>query len=212
MVRPGDNREAGAGGRSHLRVSDADREQVIDRLKAAFVHGLLAKDEFDLRIGQVLASRTYADLAARSADIPAGPIRAQPPELARKSDNVPSPKTIARVTAAGASASMVFIGAELIADGGNPAVGSVVVSLTGFLVAALIAGLLTFMSRVFEKNSNKQPSQGPPPSARGEVAQRLASADSNHDSNSSYQRRGEMMIGDRPRLSHDSCQLGVCPA
>jgi len=212
MVRPGDKMEAGAGGRSHLRVSDTDREQVIDRLKAAFVHGLLAKDEFDLRIGQVLASRTYADLAALTAGIPAGPIRAQPPELARKSDNVPSPKTIARVTAAGASASMVFIGAELIAHGGNPAVGSVVVSLTGFLVAALIAGLLTFMSRVFEKSSSKQPSQGSPPSASGEVAQRLASADSNHDSNGSHQRRAEMMIGGRPRLSHDSCELGACPA
>ena len=48
------------GGRSHLRASHTDREQVIDRLKAAFVHGRLAKDEFDLRVGQVLASRTYA--------------------------------------------------------------------------------------------------------------------------------------------------------
>jgi len=52
----------GAGGRSYLRASHADREQVIDLLKAAFVQGRLAKDEFDLRVGRVLASRTYADL------------------------------------------------------------------------------------------------------------------------------------------------------
>jgi DUF1707 SHOCT-like domain len=48
----------GAGGRSYLRASHADREQVIDVLKAAFVQGRLAKDEFDLRVGRVLASRT----------------------------------------------------------------------------------------------------------------------------------------------------------
>ena len=33
--------------------------------------GLLTKDEFDLRVGQALASRTYADLGALTADIPA---------------------------------------------------------------------------------------------------------------------------------------------
>ena len=38
-----------AAGRGHLRVSHADREQAIDTLKAAFVRGILGKDEFDLR-------------------------------------------------------------------------------------------------------------------------------------------------------------------
>jgi hypothetical protein len=70
---PGDQIGAGAGGRRHLRASRADREQVIAVLKAAFVQGRLAKDEFDLRVGQVLASRTYADMAVLTADIPAGP-------------------------------------------------------------------------------------------------------------------------------------------
>ena len=65
-VGPGDEAAAGAGGHSHLRASHADREQAIDVLKAAFVQGRLAKDEFDLRVGQVLASRTYADLAPSS--------------------------------------------------------------------------------------------------------------------------------------------------
>jgi fermentation-respiration switch protein FrsA (DUF1100 family) len=51
-----------AGGLGRLRTSRADREQVIDVLKAAFVQGRLAKDEFDARVGQVLASRTYAEL------------------------------------------------------------------------------------------------------------------------------------------------------
>ena len=62
-------RRAGAGDHSPLRASRADREQVIDALKAAFVDGRLAKDEFDLRVGRVLAA--HADLDALTADIPA---------------------------------------------------------------------------------------------------------------------------------------------
>ena len=80
-VGPGGDPAAGAGGRGHLRASRADRDQVIDVLKAAFVQGRLTKDEFDLRVGQVLASRTYADLGALTADIPAGLVSAQPPTV-----------------------------------------------------------------------------------------------------------------------------------
>jgi hypothetical protein len=57
---------------SRLRASDADREQVIGVLKAAFGQGRLTKDEFDTRVGHAFTSRTYADLAALTADIPPG--------------------------------------------------------------------------------------------------------------------------------------------
>src|SRR5215831_9156742 len=80
MAGPGGEIVAGAGGRGHLRASHADREQVIGTLKAAFVQGMLAKDEFDLRVGQALASRTYADLTALTADLPAGLTAAKPPQ------------------------------------------------------------------------------------------------------------------------------------
>jgi Domain of unknown function (DUF1707) len=83
MVGPGGEIAAGAGGHSHLRASHADRERVIDMLKAAFVQGRLAQDEFDLRVGQVLASRTYADLDALTADIPAGLATSPPPAPAQ---------------------------------------------------------------------------------------------------------------------------------
>ncbi len=62
-----------AAGRGHMRASQADREQVIDTLKAAFVQGRLTKDELDQRAGQAFASKTYAELAALYADLPAGP-------------------------------------------------------------------------------------------------------------------------------------------
>jgi hypothetical protein len=79
MTGPGDEKAAATAGRGHLRASRVDREQTIDALKAAFVQGRLTKDEFDARIGQTLASRTYAELATVTADIPAELARAQPP-------------------------------------------------------------------------------------------------------------------------------------
>ena len=61
-----------------LMASDADREQVIDVLTAAFAQGRLTKQELDLRAGQAFAARTYAELAALTADLPAGQTRTQP--------------------------------------------------------------------------------------------------------------------------------------
>jgi len=89
MAGPGDEIAAEAGGRGHLRASHADRDQVIGTLKAAFVQGMLAKDEFDLRVDQALASRTYAELAALTTDIPAGLITAKPPTPARAQGEQP---------------------------------------------------------------------------------------------------------------------------
>ena len=58
-------------GHGRLRASDADREQVIDTLKAAFVQGWLTRDQLTVRTGQALRSRTYADLAAATDGLPA---------------------------------------------------------------------------------------------------------------------------------------------
>jgi DNA-binding beta-propeller fold protein YncE len=69
---PGDEKAAGRPGRGHLRASDADRERVIAAVKAAFIQGRLTKDEFDSRVGRALGSRTCAELARLTADLPAG--------------------------------------------------------------------------------------------------------------------------------------------
>jgi Domain of unknown function (DUF1707) len=83
MAGPGAERAALAIGRGHLRASHADRDQMIDALKAAFVQGRLTKDEFDARVAQTLVSRTYAELATVTIGIPAAaPARAQPPRTA----------------------------------------------------------------------------------------------------------------------------------
>ena len=57
-----------------MLAATADRERTIDVLKAAFGEGRLSKEEFDSRSARVLAARTYADLTAIVADLPAGPV------------------------------------------------------------------------------------------------------------------------------------------
>jgi len=79
MAEPGNETRAAAVDRGHLRASHADREQIIVMLKAAFVQGRLTKDELDARAGQAFAARTYAELAAITADLPVGLIAAPPP-------------------------------------------------------------------------------------------------------------------------------------
>jgi hypothetical protein len=74
-VRPEPGAQAAA---ASPRASRADRERVIDLLKAAFVQDRLGRDEFDARVGQALTSRTYAELAAVHADLPAELIGALP--------------------------------------------------------------------------------------------------------------------------------------
>jgi hypothetical protein len=71
-MSPGSEHQGGAaaGGWGGFRASHADRDHVIDMLKAAFVQGRLSKDEFDLRVSQAFGSRTWAGLDALTRDIP----------------------------------------------------------------------------------------------------------------------------------------------
>jgi hypothetical protein len=64
-IGPWDPQAAAASG--HIRASDADRDRVVDALKAAYVYGLLTREELATRTGQALAARTYADLTAVTA-------------------------------------------------------------------------------------------------------------------------------------------------
>jgi hypothetical protein len=59
--------------RANLRASDADREQIAERLRHATVEGRLLAEELEHRLGTVFAARTYGELDAVVADLPAGP-------------------------------------------------------------------------------------------------------------------------------------------
>lgn len=62
-----------AAARARLRASDADRERAIEALKAAFTGGRLTRDELDVRLDRALLARTYAEVAAATAGMPARP-------------------------------------------------------------------------------------------------------------------------------------------
>jgi Domain of unknown function (DUF1707) len=122
MAWPENEKAAVAADRGHLRASYADREQIVGTLKAAFVQGRLAKDEFDTRIGRALTSRTYAELAAVTADLPA----ARPPRQ-------PPPRQVSNAARWGTSGlftpallAVAFALAPLHGDGGYEAAGFVI--------------------------------------------------------------------------------------
>jgi hypothetical protein len=54
-------------GGDQFRAGHADREQVIEALKAAFTQGRLTEEELDARTGQALTARTYVELGAVAA-------------------------------------------------------------------------------------------------------------------------------------------------
>ncbi len=56
--------------RGTLRASDADRDQIIDRLRKASAEGRLAVRELEHRVATALRARTFAELDATVSDLP----------------------------------------------------------------------------------------------------------------------------------------------
>jgi Domain of unknown function (DUF1707)/Domain of unknown function (DUF4190) len=65
-------------GYGHMRSCLADRERAVELLKVAFAEGRLDQDELVARVGDAYRSRTYAELAALTADLPAAHGTASP--------------------------------------------------------------------------------------------------------------------------------------
>jgi hypothetical protein len=59
-----------------MLAADTDRERAVDIVKAGFAEGRLTRDEHDERVTKLNAARTYGELAALTADLPAGPLGA----------------------------------------------------------------------------------------------------------------------------------------
>ena len=53
-----------------LRAADADRHQIADQIKSALDEGRLSLHEYDDRVRQAYAARTYAELLLLVADLP----------------------------------------------------------------------------------------------------------------------------------------------
>ncbi|HLR96753.1 MAG TPA: DUF1707 domain-containing protein [Jiangellaceae bacterium] len=76
----------------HLRASDAQREQVAERVRAAAGDGRLGMEEVDERLGAVYAAQTHADLQQTIGDLydPRPPYR--PPYSVPTSPPQPAPQ------------------------------------------------------------------------------------------------------------------------
>jgi hypothetical protein len=172
MAGPGDETSAGAGGRGRLLASHADRERVIGVLKSAFVQGMLAKDEFELRVGQTLASRTHAQLAVLTADLPAGLAAARPPQPARAQGRQPVVRPgrvieVATALYAGEWAYVLFLSQHRVHTSWAPPV-----LLQGFIVylGVLLMCVAAILVNRQDRRSGRRPPRRPgvngPPSRR----------------------------------------------
>ena len=188
MAGPADEIAAGQG---RWRASHADREQVVAALQAAFVQGRLAADELDERVGQALAARTYAELAALTTDLPTdldralvpAPTPSQAPAgrpqntAARRPQNTVARRAV-KAGAGAIGATVIAVGAA-IAVAGEPAAAAVIAvfmvvlaAVATAVVASLIHVALKLESRQRSRPRGQHP-QGPESGAGDHSAQHV---------------------------------------
>ena len=68
----------------HLRVSDAERQAVADRLSEHYADGRLDQAEFDDRLGRAMGAKTRADLSGLFSDLPETGAPAVPAQTFRR--------------------------------------------------------------------------------------------------------------------------------
>ncbi len=90
-----------------IRSSDADREQVAERLRQATVEGRLSTDELEERLEVLSAARTYGELDTLVADLPVS----RPPS--------PPRVRVPRWVAAAGAATLVFTVLSVLAGAGT---------------------------------------------------------------------------------------------
>lgn len=118
---------------SRMRISDADRSEVIEILQKATVEGRLDLDELEDRVSSALAARTWSDVDPLIEDLP---VDAEPEPDEEDDDEEPAARTNA--LSIGAAATLVFGGAGALGSFQLPPWGA----LIGFLAAAFGAVLL----------------------------------------------------------------------
>jgi hypothetical protein len=159
--------EGGLAGRGHLRAAQADREQAITVLKAAYAQGRLTKDELEARAGQAFASRTYAELAALTADIPADVLTASPaaasPAATGSDAAWPRPSTPARTMAKAARRSGVCLLVAVALVEGAYLAGNYLLIVAAFFALIAASGFFGYgiLDAWQERRSHAQLPPGP---------------------------------------------------
>lgn len=193
---------AAGGGRGRLRASHADRERVIGTLKAAYAYGLVTKDEFDARVSQTFAARTYAELAVTTADIPAGLAPAPPP--LRPAPATANPPVAANVTAGdraimaaaivGGLAMVAALFASPVAAAGWPLAGLLVLGGAGSALVSLFLLGIQMRSQRTKRPGGQLPPQRGVDSGGSNAAHRAISATSANGSRMSASHDGRATL------------------
>jgi hypothetical protein len=149
-------------GPGRLLASDADRERVVGILKAAFVEGLLTKNEFGERIGRALTARTHGDLGTLTTDIPATVATAWTREEPARTRRRVGPKAKAGACTLVAAA-LMLVDAALTGSGAGP-------TANGFyllFIVTFVAAFITWLSTISWRSSDRAPGQRPQRPAPG---------------------------------------------
>ena len=163
---------AAAGG-DRIRAGHADREQVIETLKTAFVQGRLTRDELGVRAGRALAALTCADLAALTADIPAGPAAADPAAAGPARPPAPARRLPLARAAVGSGGCLViafaavWVGAQILDPRGLGNPYHPWSSLCRLVAFAAVVAALCILGRGVAASSKQRSSRGQLPPRPG---------------------------------------------
>ena len=109
-------------------AANADRERTVGVLRAGFTEGRLSQEELDDRVARAYAARTYGDLWALTADLPAGPY--------------PYPNVLPAPPYPQAGP-VVPPGADPVRSSWHPAAALIITALVIFTLAALVTAIAT---------------------------------------------------------------------
>ncbi len=129
---------AGTGVSPGWLAGNADRERAVGVLRAAFTEGRLTQDELNDRVAQAYAARTYGDLWALTADLPAGPLPYPDAPYSSAVPGLPFPQASPAVPP----------GAEP-ATNWHSAAALVITALVIFTLAALVTAIATAHAQPF---------------------------------------------------------------
>lgn len=161
---PGDQTAPGAAAYGRFLASHTDREQAVDKLKAAFVEGRLTKDELDARAGQAFAARTYADLAALTADIPAGSAGARSrPEPAWVQGRPPVSKRAVVLRLAACAIILPIVLTVVILSHNEGLAETVISPLVYIYLMALMIGVSHLVDSRLQRRRSRRPGGQRPP-------------------------------------------------
>jgi Domain of unknown function (DUF1707) len=166
-----------AARQGRFRASHADREQVVGALQAAFVQGRLTADELDERVGQALAARTYADLAALTTDLPGGPDRAPvpvppPPPAPVRRPRSPAASFAVKAGAAAIAVTVIAALAGAVISGAPAAAVFIAVFMLVLAAAAtaVVASLIHVALKLESRQRSRPRGQRPPGPETGHSA------------------------------------------